>query len=448
MKAHPRPLAPRACRGPAEPTADVVPRHAARGDGSAVGPAPARVGTNPAVPRPASTPRAGRPADGRASLPRALAAAACVSPRPPRPAIPRPAIPRPAIPRPAIPRPARSPSARRSAAGRASLVLAAAAALAAAPAAAQERPVLTVYAYDSFTSEFGPGAAIEAAFEPQCGCDLRFVAAGDGAALLARLRLEGERTRADVVMGFDTDLMARAEGLMMPHGVEAEFDLPIEWDDPVFLPFDWSWLAFVYREGAEPGEGLDPPTSFRDLAESDVQVVIEDPRSSTPGLAMVLWVDEAYGDEAAAIWEAMADNVVTVTKGWSEAYGLFLEGEADMALSYTTSPAYHLIAEGDPSVKAAPFEEGHYLQIELASIVATTDQPELAREFMAFVVSDAFQGLIATGNWSYPSVTPEGGLPEGFETLIRPERSLLVPPEEAEARAEEAIATWRDALSR
>ena len=316
------------------------------------------------------------------------------------------------------------------------------AALHATPAAAQERPVLTVYAYDSFTSEFGPGAAIEAAFEPLCGCDLRFVAAGDGAALLARLRLEGERTRADVVMGFDTDLMARAEGLMMPHGVEAEFDLPVPWDDPVFLPFDWSWLAFVHREG------LDPPTSFRDLAESDVQVVIQDPRSSTPGLATVLWVDEAYGAEAGAIWEAMADNVLTVTKGWTEAYGLFIEGEADMVMSYTTSPAYHLIAEGDPSVKAAPFEEGHYLQVELASIVATTEQPELAREFMAFVVSDDFQSQIATGNWSYPSVTPEGGLPQGFETLIRPEKSLLVPPEDAEARAEEAIATWRDALSR
>ena len=319
--------------------------------------------------------------------------------------------------------------------------LAALAALAA-PAAAQERPVLTVYSYDSFVTDFGPGAAIEAAFEPVCGCDLRLVGAGDGAALLARLRLEGERTEADVVMGFDTDLMTRAEGLMMPHGVEAAFDLPVAWDDPVFLPFDWSWLAFVYREG------LEPPTSFRDLAESDVQVVIQDPRSSTPGLATVLWVDEAYGDEADALWEALADNIVTVTKGWSEAYGLFLEGEADMVMSYTTSPAYHLIAEDDASVKAAPFEEGHYLQIELASIVATTDQPDLAREFMAFVVSDAFQALIATGNWSYPAVTPEEGLPEGFETLIRPETSLLVPPEEAEARAQEAIATWRDALSR
>ena len=317
-----------------------------------------------------------------------------------------------------------------------------AAAFLASPAAAQEQPTLTVYAYDSFVGEFGPGPAIEAAFEPLCECDLRFVPAGDGAALLSRLRLEGERTEADVVMGLDTDLMAEAAGLMIPHEVEASFDLPVPWDDPRFLPFNWSWLAFVHRDD------LDPPGSFRALAESDVSIVIEDPRSSTPGLGLVLWVQEAYGEEAGAIWQGLADNVLTVTRGWSEAYGLFIEGEADMVLSYSTSPAYHLIAEDDPSVKAAPFEEGHYVQIDLASVLASTDQPELARRFMAFVVSDAFQELIITGNWSYPAVVPEAGLPEGFETLIAPERTLLVPPEEAAARAEEAIATWRDALSR
>ena len=66
----------------------------------------------------------------------------------------------------------------------------------------------------------------------------------------------------------------------------------------------------------------------------------------------------------------MADNIVTVTPGWSEAYGLFLEGEADMVLSYTTSPAYHLIAEDDATKAAALLEEGHYVQIEVAGKLA------------------------------------------------------------------------------
>jgi thiamine transport system substrate-binding protein len=317
--------------------------------------------------------------------------------------------------------------------------------LAATPAAAQT-PVLTVYTYDSFVTEWGPGPAVEAAFEATCGCDLKFVAAGDGAALLARLRLEGARTEADVVLGLDTNLTAAATatGLFAPHGLEAPaLDLPVAWDDPVFLPFDWGWFAFVHDTTRLPT----PPASFRDLADSDVTILIQDPRSSTPGLGLLMWVKAAYGEEAPAIWAALADNIVTVTKGWSEAYGLFLEGEADMVLSYTTSPAYHLIAEDDPTKAAAAFSEGHYMQIEVAGAVASSDTPELARDFLAFMLSDAFQSVIPTTNWMYPAVTPAAGLPEGFGTLHVPATSLLVPAAEAEAARDTALAEWLGALS-
>jgi thiamine transport system substrate-binding protein len=317
--------------------------------------------------------------------------------------------------------------------------------LAATPVAAQT-PVLTVYTYDSFVTEWGPGPAIETAFEATCACDLQFVPAGDGAALLARLRLEGERTEADVVLGLDTNLTAAATatGLFAPHGLQAPaLDLPVAWDDPVFLPFDWGWFAFVHDTTKLPN----PPTSFRELADSDVSILIQDPRSSTPGLGLLLWVKAAYGDEAPAIWAALADNVVTVTKGWSEAYGLFLEGEADMVLSYTTSPAYHLIAEDDPTKAAAPFTEGHYLQVEVAGALASSDQPELARDFLAFMLTDAFQSVIPTTNWMYPAVTPEAGLPEGFGTLAIPATSLLIPAAEAETARDEALAEWLGALS-
>ena len=110
------------------------------------------------------------------------------------------------------------------------------------------------------------------------------------------------------------------------------------------------------------------------------------------------------------IWAGLSDNIVTVTKGWSEAYGLFLEGEADMVLSYTTSPAYHLIAEDDDSKRAVPFDEGHYMQIEVAGKLAGTDQPELADRFLDFMVGEKFQSIIPTTNWMYPAVTPAGGL--------------------------------------
>jgi len=310
--------------------------------------------------------------------------------------------------------------------------------------AVAETPVLTIYTYDSFATEWGPGPQIEQGFEAGCGCDLQWVTVGDGAALLSRLRLEGEGTQADVVLGLDTNLTAAAAdtGLFAPHGVSAEFDLPVDWTDDTFVPFDWGYFAFVGNDGAAA------PTNFRELADSDLRVVIQDPRSSTPGLGLLLWVKAAYGDEAPAIWEALSDNIVTVTPGWSEAYGMFLDGEGDLVLSYTTSPAYHIIAEDDASKVALPFEEGHYMQVEVAGMVAASDQPELAKSFLDFLVSDTAQGVLPTTNWMYPAVSPEGGLPDGFDGLIEPSKALLLAPEEVAQTRNAALEEWLNALSR
>lgn len=306
-----------------------------------------------------------------------------------------------------------------------------------------EVPVLTVYTYDSFVSEWGPGPQIEAAFEADCACDLQFKGMGDGAALLSRLQLEGARTTADVVLGLDTNLIAAARetGLFAPHGVTADLTLPVAWDDPDFLPFDWGWFAFVGNVGDAT------PTSLRALADSDLDIVIQDPRSSTPGLGLLMWVEAAYGEGAGALWAALADNIVTVTPGWTEAYGMFIAGEADLVLSYTTSPAYHLIAEEDATKQALPFDEGHYLQVEVAGRIANSAEPELADRFMAFIVSDAFQGAIPTTNWMYPAVTPAAGLPAGFDTLIQPAQTLLLSPDAAAAIRDTALEQWRSALS-
>ncbi len=312
-----------------------------------------------------------------------------------------------------------------------------------ATASLAEIPELTVYTYDSFVSEWGPGPKVEAAFEAVCDCDLKFVSAGDGAALLSRIRLEGKRSEADVVLGLDTNLtsMAAESGLFAPHGVSAKFDMPVTWEDPRFVPYDWGYFAFVHKKD------FAAPASLKALAESDAKILIQDPRSSTPGLGLLMWVKAAYGDEAGAVWEGLADNIVTVTKGWSEAYGLFLEGEADMVLSYTTSPAYHLIAEGDAGKTAAKFDEGHYMQVEVAGKLASSDQPDLADAFLAFMLTDAFQDIIPTTNWMYPAVTPKAGLPEGFDTLIVPSKALLLSPDEAASLRAVALEEWRNALS-
>ncbi len=321
--------------------------------------------------------------------------------------------------------------------------LALATGLFAASSALAETPILTIYTYDSFDTEWGPGPAVEAAFEATCDCDLQFVAAGDGASVLARLKLEGARTEADVVLGLDNNLVAAARetGLFAPTTARADYALPVAWEDDTFVPFDWGYFAFVKNAD------LAAPSDFKALGASDLKVVIQDPRSSTPGLGLLMWVKSVYGDEAPAIWEGLSDNIVTVTKGWSEAYGLFLAGEADMVLSYTTSPAYHLIAEEDASKAAAAFTEGHYLQVEVAAKLASTDVPELADKFLAFMLTDAFQGVISTTNWMYPAVTPAQGLPKGFETLISPDKALMVPLADAPQIREEALAEWLAALS-
>ena len=313
-------------------------------------------------------------------------------------------------------------------------------------AAHADTPVLKVLTSESFVTEWGPGPAVEKAFEATCGCDLQWIAAGDGAAVLARLKLEGARTDVDVVLGLDTNLTAdaAATGLFTPHGVLGASTLPVPYEDPVFVPYDWGAFAFVY----DKTKVMAVPDSFEALAASDLRIVIEDPRSSTPGLGLLMWVKAAYGDRAAAIWAGLADNIVTVTPGWSEAYGLFLAGEADMVLSYTTSPAYHLIAEQDDSKAAALFTEGHYLQIEVAGKLAGSDQPALADAFLTFMQGEAFQGVIPTTNWMYPAVLPAAGLPEGFAGMIQPEKSLLMTAEEARVARDPALAEWLTALSR
>ena len=311
--------------------------------------------------------------------------------------------------------------------------------------AARERPVLTVYAGDYVASEWGPGPKIEAGFEAFCDCDLRFVT-GD---ILPRILMEGEGTGADIVFGLTPDVTARARasGLFAPHGQDtSDMSLPIEWTDPIFLPYNWAETAFIYDETRLKN----PPASFAELldAPDDLTIVLQDPRASISGLAMLLWVKAIYGDRAPEAWAKLAPKVLTVTKGWSESYGMFTEGEADMVLSYTTSPAYHIVAEGDTAKKAAIFPEGHYFLTELVAQVRTTDQPELAQEFMDWILTPDFQRMIPLANWSLPAKLPADEWPAVMRDLPRPQKTLFYDEEEAEALRQPALDEWLRAFTR
>lgn len=315
-------------------------------------------------------------------------------------------------------------------------------------AAAQDRPVLTVYTYDAFAADYGPAPLLKQGFEPICSCALDFVAIESSIGALRRAQLEGETTEADIILGLDTSSVAeaRATGLFAPHGLDlSSLNLPTEWSDPDFAPFDFGWFAFVYNRETLP----EPPTSFRALADADpsLKIVIQDPRASTPGLGLVLWVKAAYGDDAGDVWAALRPHIVTVTQSWSEAYySLFLAGEADMVLSYTTSPSYHRVAEQDERFAAARFDEGHYVQIELAGILRSSPHRELAREFLRWLVTPEAQAMIPTANWMFPVNLPRADLPDGFAEPLSPDETLLLDPEEVAANSRAWIDEFLDAL--
>ncbi len=315
------------------------------------------------------------------------------------------------------------------------------------PAQAQDK--LTVYTYDSFTAEWGPGPQVEKAFEAECSCDVEFVAVADGVALLNRLKLEGESTKADIVLGLDTNLTseAKATGLFVPAAIDqASVKVPGGWSDDVFVPYDYAHFAVVY----DSEKLANPPKSLHELVDGDPneKIVLQDPRTSTPGLGMLLWVKSVYGAEAPEAWAKLKNRVLTVTPGWSEAYGLFTKGEAPMVLSYTTSPAYHMVAEDTERYKALAFEEGNYLQIEVAGITTTGAKNPLAAKFLTFMTGPGFQDIIPETNWMLPAGATDKPLNPAFGKLPEPTKTLLFSADEVAANRKAWIDEWLAVMSR
>ena len=307
---------------------------------------------------------------------------------------------------------------------------------------------LTVYTYESFTAEWGPGLKVKEAFEKSCACTVDFVSVADGVALLSRLKLEGDGTGADIVLGLDTNLAseAKATGLFEEHALDtAAVEIPGGYNDDTFIPYDYGHFAVVYDTEVVAA----PPRSMKELVEGNPsqKIAIQDPRTSTPGLGLLLWVKSIYGDKAPEAWEKLRDRVLTVTPGWSEAYGLFTKGEVPMVLSYTTSPAYHMVSEGSERYRAAEFSEGHYIQIEVAGLLRTSDDKELARQFLEFTITPAFQDIIPTTNWMMPAAATSASLPEAFEQLVQPEKTFLMKPADVAANRQAWIDEWLAAMS-
>jgi thiamine transport system substrate-binding protein len=305
---------------------------------------------------------------------------------------------------------------------------------------------LTIYTYDSFISEWGPGPIIEKIFKEKFSTEIDFIAVDSAATLLNRIILEGSTTKADIVLGLDMNLLNKAEksNLFEDHKIkylDKKLELPIKWKSDKFVPYNYGYFAFVYNNK----KFTNPPKSMNELINiTDARIVIQDPRTSTPGLGLLTWMKAIYGDKSQSEWKKLNKKIITVTKGWTDSYyNIFLAGEADMVLSYTTSPAAHVMFENNYDISALNFEEGNYLTVEFAGILKSSKNKIQANNFMNFILSNEFQSTIPTTNIMYP-VTKIDSLPNAFES-IRPPKVLQIQPSLIDEKKDAWIEEWLNA---
>jgi thiamine transport system substrate-binding protein len=279
---------------------------------------------------------------------------------------------------------------------------------------------LTIYTYDSFVSEWGPGPVVIPLFEELYGVTVHVVSLGSSGDVLSRAILERDDPKADILLGVNDLQMYTAfeHGLLQAYEPEESGmiapDLVMD-DQWRITPFDYGHMALIYDSDVVP----DPPSSFEDLLDPqwEGKLIVEDPRTSSPGLSFLLWTVAAYGDGFAQYWEGLDSTILTIAPSWSTAYyGMFLEGEAPMVISYSTSPAYHLAFEGTDRYRGIIFEEGGFLQIEGAGVVNGAPHKELAEKFIDFMISEAFQQELALTQFMMP-VNPSVELPDSYSIV-------------------------------
>ena len=311
---------------------------------------------------------------------------------------------------------------------------------------ANHAKTLTIYTYDSFVSEWGPGPIIKKTFEEKFQTHLKFVAVDSAATLLTKVILEGSSTKADIVLGLDMNLLdeANKSSLFLKHSLknlDNKIDLPIAWESENFVPYNYGYYAFVYNNK----KFNNPPKSMEELIHNtNARIVIQDPRTSTPGLGLLTWIKAIYGDQAGDKWEILNNKIVSVTKGWTDAYyNIFMAGEADMVLSYTTSPAAHIMFEDNYNFSAISFDEGNYISIEYAGILKSSKNKSLAKKFLRFMLTKDFQSVIPSTNIMYP-VIKINSLPEAYKKLEIP-KAIQIDPATINANKNIWIEEWLNA---
>lgn len=305
----------------------------------------------------------------------------------------------------------------------------------------QRSKQVIIYAYDSFSGEWGPGPEIARLFKEKTGMEVIFADCEDGGQVLSKAILEKKDPYADVVIGIDNNLWKQAydEGILdsfVPSNaneVKAELwaklnplenivtDADVKSSKATLTPFDFSPFAFIFNTKS----GIEAPKCLEDLTKDIYakKIILMDPRTSTPGLGFETWVKTVYGDRADDYMKRLEPSILTMTPGWSAGYGMFTDGEAPLVISYTTSPAYHIeYGEGD-QFQALIFDDGHIMQVEGAGIIKGAKNKKGAQAFIEFLISPEAQNVIPLTQWMFP-VNSTIALPKSYDYAPVPENIL------------------------
>ncbi len=310
-----------------------------------------------------------------------------------------------------------------------------------------ETDELVIYSYGSL-----PGTlrrAIQSHFEEQYGVEVDLQRIGETGAVYTQLYLERNNPQADVVIGLDATYLPRieADNLLEPYrpaGLEhVDSDLLI---DPQFraIPFDHGHITLNYDSRAL----RNPPASWDELLEPRFEngIIMLHPGTSSPGRNFLLYTIAVFGEDGYLdYWRALRPNILTVTAGWSDGYGLYTQGEAPMVVSYETSPAYHREFEETDRYDVLLFDDAAYLQIELAGIVRGARNRLNAERLMDYLLSDEFQQLIPLSQFMYPV---HGGveLPQAFLDGPRAADSVSLDADLIAERFQDWLADWEEVM--
>ena len=302
------------------------------------------------------------------------------------------------------------------------------------------------------------------AFEQESGFTLRILKTGDAGAALNRALLTAGNPEGDVFFGADNNLLSRALGeeeLFEPYEspqleqVDERFVLD---DEHRLTPVDHGEVCLNTDRAYFEREGVTPPRRLADLTAERYRdlLVVENPATSTPGLAFLLATVAEFGDRWPDFWRDLRENGVLVVDGWEEAYTQRFSGAAGgeggrpIVVSYASSPAAEVVFAGTALERAptAVVAASCFRQVELAGVLRGARNEDGARALIDFMLSPAFQRDVPLSMFVFP--VREGiALPPVFaEHALEVDQPLELPPEEIGANRDRWIREWTDIVLR